>query len=343
MKTIFIGPLGGGKTAINGATVKNLFIIDKLRHIVPGLSTFDTEAWRKRPWIIIRLIAILLANRSARYIISISDDSANKLIRMIHALCPKAEIYYWVIGGSLGRCLSEGRYSVGPYHNLTKIVVEGQSMQKALEKLGLRNVMTLSNFKTIPNVEHKQRSDEKIRFIFLSRIVPYKGTDDIIAAVRILNNEGLADRFEVDFYGPIEYSYTEEFHQKVKETLNISYRGFIDLRNLDNYASLAEYDMMLFPTFWRSEGCPGVIIDAYIGGLPIIASRWNLNEDYVDDGVTGIIIPPKDPKALATVMRRVISGEQDLKKLKENAALKVREYDVETVLSQNNLKEIGIV
>mgnify|MGYP002239410386 CR=1 FL=1 len=62
------------------------------------------------------------------------------------------------------------------------------------------------------------------------------------------------------------------------------------------YRTLCRYDIMLFPTYWYGEGFPGIVMDAYIAGLPLIASDWNINTEVITEK-TGIIIPPKDEES----------------------------------------------
>ena len=40
-----------------------------------------------------------------------------------------------------------------------------------------------------------------------------------------------------------------------------------------------------------------IVIDAYIAGVPLIASDWNMNTEVITEK-TGVIIPPKDEEAL---------------------------------------------
>jgi phosphatidylinositol alpha-1,6-mannosyltransferase len=68
------------------------------------------------------------------------------------------------------------------------------------------------------------------------------------------------------------------------------------------YDAVAEFygaaDIFLFPTL-RREGLPGVVTEAMAAERPVIASRIGANEEIVDDGHTGFLVPRGDVAALA--------------------------------------------
>lgn len=55
-KIIFIGPMGGGGIPTNGASVKNYYIVKKLREYVANLKVVDTERWKENPLVLLRLL-----------------------------------------------------------------------------------------------------------------------------------------------------------------------------------------------------------------------------------------------------------------------------------------------
>ena len=67
---------------------------------------------------------------------------------------------------------------------------------------------------------------------------------------------------------------------------NISYKGIIDSNK--SVDTLKNYDIMLFPTKFKTEGIPGTIIDAYASGLTVVSSIWDNYNEIIDDGITGI-------------------------------------------------------
>lgn len=346
-KTVFIGTVGAGIPK-NGESIKNFHILKKLKDFIPDLKIIDTESWGKNPFFIFKIIFLIAANRNAKFIISISSQAANRLIKIISKISPESEVLYWVIGGALGNFISEGRYKAESYKNVSRIIVEGEALRDQLQRLGLKNVIVLPNFKSLPktHVLPDKKEDESkplLKFVFLSRIVPSKGCDLIIEASSKLNKEGLSSKYTVDFYGEIDPTYEETFLNNIEKTPNLTYKGFLDLRNLKNYNILSGYDAMLFPTYWNGEGFAGVIIDAFSSSLPVLASDWNLNKEIIEDGKTGIIFEPKSSEAIVRTIKNCITGQINLVELGNNALIEVRKFDTEAVLSEENLRNAGII
>ena len=62
-------------------------------------------------------------------------------------------------------------------------------------------------------------------------------------------------------------------------------------------AILRGLDCFVLPS--RAEGISNTILEAMASGLPVIATRVGGNFELVEDGVTGALVPPEDPEALA--------------------------------------------
>ena len=62
-------------------------------------------------------------------------------------------------------------------------------------------------------------------------------------------------------------------------------------------ARLAEADIFVLPS--RSEAFPNAVLEAMAAGLPVIASGVGGILEIVNDGRTGLLTPPDDPRALA--------------------------------------------
>jgi glycosyltransferase involved in cell wall biosynthesis len=94
----------------------------------------------------------------------------------------------------------------------------------------------------------------------------------------------------------LEPAYFQELQALVQD-LNLTEHfhfvgGISDLRR-----HLAAADIFVLPS--RSEGFSNAVIEAMAVSLPVVATRVGGNAEAVEDGVSGLLIPPEDPAALA--------------------------------------------
>lgn len=343
-KVILVGAINEGNIPTCGETMKNQLFVKRFKELFDEVITVDTLNWKKRPWVLVKLFFTLLFNRRAKVIISASS-AASKLISFLYYIPLCKDVYFWVVGGDLHIGIQRGLYNMKALASLRYILVQGRSMVESLEKLGLTNVVHVPNSKPItflPLIVRKQ-DGQPYRFVFLSRVHPDKGITEIIAATKQLNDNGLQDRFVVDLYGKVDSGYAQQFYSDISTLGNVAYKGFLNLTSNSGYQTLSAYDVMLFPTYWNGEGFPGIVIDANVSGLPIIASDWNMNKEVVVDGETGYIIPPHDSNALAMQMEKFVCGEVDLRAMKQKCVEYIQQFDSKNVLSEALMKRINLL
>jgi glycosyltransferase involved in cell wall biosynthesis len=66
---------------------------------------------------------------------------------------------------------------------------------------------------------------------------------------------------------------------------------------------LTAADVLILPS--RTEGLPGVLIEAAMVGVPAVATRVGFVEEIVDDGITGAVVEPGDPRAIARAVEAI--------------------------------------
>jgi glycosyltransferase involved in cell wall biosynthesis len=170
-----------------------------------------------------------------------------------------------------------------------------------------------------------------LNFVFISLITEDKGCDTIFSAISELNTRGFANSFTVSFYGKIDLEYKDEFLAQIG--INSEYKGYLDLMKNpnDGYLELSGYDCLLFPSYFKGEGFPGVLIDSFIAGLPTIASDWHMNKELVQDERNGLIVRARDESALADAMQRVIENPDLLVSMSANASENATYYHIDSV------------
>jgi glycosyltransferase involved in cell wall biosynthesis len=94
------------------------------------------------------------------------------------------------------------------------------------------------------------------------------------------------------------------------------------------------FDVLVLPT--HREGFPNVVLEAGSAGLPVITTTATGAIDAVVDGVTGILVPPRDPVALADAIAQ-LEADPDRRRALGDAGQRRCEMEFErtTVISQH--------
>ena len=339
-KLIFLGTIK--KVANCGESMKNHLFIDRYREVYKKLITVDLWHPRKHFYRVAWALLVVFFHPNCRVVVSISAEAADHLIKLLQLIGCK-NIYYWAVGGTLHKRIVELGASPETYKKVKIIYAQSDQVVKGLAEMGVYNCVKVVNSKRIDYVpDISNRNNDKVKFVFLSRVHPDKGCSLIVKSADWLNRNGYQGKFSVYFYGKFDEDYKPILLSEMSDVENVEYKGFLDLTCGKGYDILSQYDMMLFPTWWDGEGFPGVIIDAYIAGVPIIASDWNCNTEVVDDKI-GIIIPTQDQEALTAAMKEVLDGKYDLKAMASECQKRALDYDNRTVLSVENLKKLGML
>ena len=345
---IFVGWVNQGKPPVDGETAKNQYIIAELKKYCK-VTVLDFYQKNHHPWIFLQALWALVSQPKATIIFSTSAKNVYGTLKLFRTLHIKRDVIHWVIGGKFGDNIQNGVFNADVFDYPKYTFVESQAMVKQLQECGIKGVSQLPNFKAIPYFPdlHKALNDRKnsskIGFVFLSRVMPEKGCNYILEAIKALNEKGLHNRFFVDFYGKMDEAYKEKFTQIVNQLDNANYHGLLDLKTAAGYDTLVSYHAMLFPTYWKGEGFAGVFIDAFIAGLPMLVSDWAHNAEIIRDGELGILYPVHDVKALTDTMEKCILGEIDLEEMVVHARQEASRYDAEQVLNKDYLQSIGLI
>jgi glycosyltransferase involved in cell wall biosynthesis len=100
-------------------------------------------------------------------------------------------------------------------------------------------------------------------------------------------------------------------------------------------AALAEADVVVVPSVVDAagnvDGLPNVLLEAMACGRPLVASRTAGIPDVIDDGANGLLVPEKDPRALAEALRLLLREPALRARLGEEArktAVRTLSWDV---------------
>ena len=331
---LFIGAINLSNSPKGGEEYKNQLIFRKLNYVAKSKSYVDTHDWKSNPKVLWILIFKLFFLNWNSILLSTSSVSAYRLICLIKFIKPSllSKLNYLVVGGYFPVGIRKREFKWEHYKALKNIIVQGDILkQQLLSCSELKNIKVVPNFKQFNySFFYSANNTNKFKFVFIGRVSKTKGVLEIIEASQILKFNNPLLHFQIDLYGPRD----EEID--FPENLPIAYKGYLDIMNNQHksYATLSEYSFMLFPTYWKGEGFPGVIIDAYVAGLPVIATDWNMNKEVVEDGITGIIIPIRDANALATAMLEMIENPELVAIMSQNSLNKAKDFHIDAVWPQ---------
>lgn len=125
----------------------------------------------------------------------------------------------------------------------------------------------------------------KIRFLFISRIMREKGIYELAEAVKIIRAEHPAVEFHV--LGRCEAGYEEVMTKWQAEGVFV-YHGH--QMNVHDYLKKAH--ALIHPSY--SEGMSNVCLEAAAVGRPILASNIPGCQEIFDDGISGVCFEPHD-------------------------------------------------
>jgi len=86
---------------------------------------------------------------------------------------------------------------------------------------------------------------------------------------------------------------------------------------------LSMLDVFVLPSL--NEGLPMVILEAQAAHVPTVATRVGAIPNVVQDGVTGLLISPKNPAAIASAVSKILSDKRRGLEMAEKGFARVRD------------------
>jgi glycosyltransferase involved in cell wall biosynthesis len=140
--------------------------------------------------------------------------------------------------------------------------------------------------------------------LFVGRILPHKGVDDLVDAIESGD--------ELTIAGPApDPAYVERLRHRGAVGAITFKHGLGDAALVDEYRRAA---CVVLPSVYRDraggetrvpELLGQTLLEAMACGTPVICTRVASLPEVVEEGVTGLIVPPNDPAALRAAIRHL--------------------------------------
>jgi len=335
MPITIIGYLAGNQGFNDGQSVKTRTLCCALSKLGITINSIDTYYVKRKPlgflW---RLGSSLFCSR--KYIVLVSSNGRKFLFPILYVFAKifKKQIYHDVIGGRLADEVQSAPYMKRFLNAFCGNWVESRLLEKQLRELGVTNATYVPNFKLISPLSSSElpaKPNMPLRFCTFSRVVQEKGISDAIEALAQLNGEKIVAT--LDIYGSIAMEYQQEFETLCSRYQHFcTYVGVIDADK--SIATLKNYDMLLFPTYWPGEGMPGTIIDALCAGLPVLARHWTYCDEMITHLKTGLVYDSDKPEKLTDWLNYAVTHPQEVYAMKSACLSAGAAYTAQAVVPQ---------
>ncbi len=212
----------------------------------------------------------------------------------------------------------------------------------------LKQGMGRYNIQVIPNgIAIPAKSDYSRELSIRSEFQIDRGAPVIAVVSRLVRTKGIeyfleaaaavAVRFPQARFLIVGGACAEPEHrvELVKRTAELNLNGkviFTGARD-DVPRIMREVDISVLPSL--SESFSNSLLESMAEGVPVVATRVGGNPEMITEGVTGILIPPRDSAALARAMTALIESPELARRLGEAAREKVvREYSLERLMQR---------
>jgi len=250
---------------------------------------------RKRPWRVFLLPLFLLsfvaaARRAAR---DVDLVHAHWLPSALPALATGKPfvVQLWGTDVELAR---RARWAAGWLVRRARLVLcPSQALASEARKLGAREVRVVLAGVAVP--DEVGEPDEPPHVLFVGRLSEEKGVEELLTATDGIPRVVVGD-------GPLR--------RRVPDAV-----GFVAPGELGSYYRHAA--VVACPS--RREGYGMVAREAMAHGRPVVATSVGGLVDAVEDGVTGLLVPSRDPGALRAAIERLLGDRELRERLGETA------------------------
>ena len=218
------------------------------------------------------------------------------------------------------------------------LICNGRELARAYQSP--RTIAAVSS--TVQETEFFSRYDtcqgRTVRILFVGYIRPEKGIEHLLYAV---NQLAAGIPWELEIVGPDEFP---GYRRRLDEI--VAARGIRERVHWAGYSSYGKplfdrmraADIFVLPTL--SEGTPHVLVEARANSLPCISTTVGGVPSTVEHEYDALLVPPKDPGALARAIERLVRDGELRRSLIRNGLEAARRQTLERFIA-TVLRELG--
>jgi D-inositol-3-phosphate glycosyltransferase len=199
------------------------------------------------------------------------------------------------------------RLAMLPAHRVVAVWTAGREALRVVlpeQRVGLiDNGVRVEDYapRQAPHEAPDQSQERLPRVLYVGLLTPRKGVVDLLTASRILRDRGVDHELCLLGGTPDEGPDAEA---EVRAALDGTAKLLGTRPPEEMPAAFAEADVFCLPSWW--EAMPLSVLEAMAAGLPVVATDVGDVSRAVAEGVTGHVVPTKDPAALAAALEPLL-------------------------------------
>jgi glycogen synthase len=155
---------------------------------------------------------------------------------------------------------------------------------------------------------------------FVGRLEQRKGVIDLARAIPLILRRFPQAQFRFvgePFPAPAPHRDMKEYleHELAAYSSNVTFTGKVSPAEIP--AQLAEMDICVFPSLWESFGL--VVLEAIAAGRAVVCTDNGGMAEIVDGGEYGLLVPPKNPEAIAAKVIHLLAHQAQRAELARRA------------------------
>ncbi len=160
---------------------------------------------------------------------------------------------------------------------------------------------------------YRREPSARLRFGYIGNLMVSKGAHVLAEAFDGIRQEDAELKIYGDF---VPYHFYESYPEHLRGLIsNSGVRLMGGFRHEEIASVLEGIDVMVVPSIWY-ENSPLTIQEAFLGGVPVVASNIGGMAELVKDGVNGLLFQVGDPRDLRRVLIRLIEDRALLDRLR---------------------------
>lgn len=314
LKVLLVGPVPPAapvsKNPMGGTSVNFSEMVRQLRRRGFDISVVDISRPRLylsrwRLWLnnmvtVIRVVSQTVRRlpRSQVVVLNISAGTAWSLGSCIWLLCSicRRPMVLRLFGGDFGKMYDRyGRlvhwWANHTYMRCDLVFVQTRELLHRFRDHGNFRWFANTRDLEVPPTEQRQTVS---RLVFISQLRREKGLQEALEACR-----DLPPHCQLNVYGPP----MPDTDMSLFDGNVAVYRGVLSAHEVPRV--LLQHDVLLLPTYWKSEGYPGIVIESLQCGRPVITTRWGCIPEVVEDRKSGLLVEPRSALAVKEAILRL--------------------------------------